>query len=876
MATFIKGVTDDASPMQLYRPDYAFLTQVYGTKQAEYDRGFNMVKSLYSSALNSPITNQENENFRTEAFKKLQGALKSVTATDLSNPTNIMRAQSLIAPISQDTDLAYDMAVTKYHAKQKQIMEQYKNSTDPKMRAMYNDYSKMDIAFAEEDLRNAKRGDGSIRQVQPRDFTPFEDTMEYLRKAAKEQGLEIKQSGPDGNGYIIERVNGEGAVPIFTDWAKAAMGNRFDRQFQVMGRVQAESAIRTEMSEKGLSRQQAIESLGQKLLPVVNEREASQGIVADKELSRLDNEIAIFEREYPNGFPPNKPQVKEQYQRMLQEREAYKEKLDGSRMEVARMQEEGPQYVASNLYGIFTKEALNQTALSFGATAATAKQSVEYRPDTTWATKQNIAMQQARLAWDKQKHAEDMAWDKYKFETTTELKIAQMKAKGELASEQYVGVGTSQGRAVDVLSEAYNQNRAKAQNAAFNADNGLMRLVLGNDDKKFGEVYGVVAKVQAMAAGQRVNLSEKDRQILQNYGKNHLGINVKIPGNASQANALLDGLAGYTYTAASKTLQTYSRAQKTGSARKYYETFDAAADAFYGLEQQQRNLNQNYERISKEVVNPDGSIKPLYKGAKIIGRLPGGGYALDLSGITDAAAARVNNLVSNEFKQRANSATSVYSFSKLSAAEIDVLLKNPYGPSKITTSDGSTIDMTVLQNMNYTDLAKLFGNQSKVFYDERKNQVKVELNVSQDGNLAKKLGIKGAQSVYLTVPYSTITSSRGALSRFENYMQRNEMNSQSLGMLEQFMTNPRASVNGLSYHAASGFDYKVQGVTGANGSSQLLFTYDMVDPKTGKTVTQSQRIPFTVGDVNSLTRARDIIYATQKQYIDLREKYEED
>ena len=212
MATFIKGVTDDASPMQLYRPDYAFLTQVYGTKQAEYDRGFNMVKSLYSSALNSPITNQENENFRTEAFKKLQGALKSVTATDLSNPTNIMRAQSLIAPISQDTDLAYDMAVTKYHAKQKQIMEQYKNSTDPKMRAMYNDYSKMDIAFAEEDLRNAKRGDGSIRQVQPRDFTPFEDTMEYLRKAAKEQGLEIKQSGPDGNGYIIERVNGEGAV----------------------------------------------------------------------------------------------------------------------------------------------------------------------------------------------------------------------------------------------------------------------------------------------------------------------------------------------------------------------------------------------------------------------------------------------------------------------------------------------------------------------------------------------------------------------------------------------------------------------------------------------------------------------------------------
>ena len=44
MATFIKGVTDQFGPLQLYRPDYQFLTQVYGTKQAQYDRGFNMVK----------------------------------------------------------------------------------------------------------------------------------------------------------------------------------------------------------------------------------------------------------------------------------------------------------------------------------------------------------------------------------------------------------------------------------------------------------------------------------------------------------------------------------------------------------------------------------------------------------------------------------------------------------------------------------------------------------------------------------------------------------------------------------------------------------------------------------------------------------------
>ncbi len=874
MATFIKGVSDQSGPMQLYRPDYAFLTQVYGTKQAEYDRGFNMVKSLYSSTLNSAITNQDNENFRTEAFKKLQGALKSVTATDLSNPTNIMRAQSLIAPISQDADLAYDMAVTRYHQKQKQIMDQYKNSTDPKMRAMYNDYSKMDIAFAEDDLRQAKRGDGSIRSIQPRDFVPFEDTMEYLRKAAKEQGLEIKQAGPDGNGYIIERVNGEGAIPIFTDWAKAQMGNRFDRQFQVMGRVQAESAIRSEMAESGISREQAIQNLGQKLLPTVNEREASAGIQADKEYQRLDNEVTTFEKLYPNGFPPDKPSVKEEYIRMVQARDAYKDKLDGHQSEVGRMQEEGPAYVASNLYGIFTKEAMHQTALSFGSTAATAHQSVEYRPDTTWATKQNIAMQQARLAWDKQKHAEDMAWDKYKFEVNTELKIAGMKADGKLPSEQYIGPGTSQGRGTDVLTAAFSENRQKSHNAAFNSDNGLMKLVLGNDDHAYSQVYNVVAKMERMAAGQQVKLTANDMQVIENYGKK-IGIRIKTPNSAAGANGVLDAIASYTYTAASNQLKTFSKAQKTGAARKYFDAFDQAADAYYNLELERKTLTQNMARINKEIYNADGSLKDLYKGAVRRGRLGNGVYDIDLSRISDAAAARLNSILGSEFTARANSSTSNYSFSKPSAAELDILIKNPYGPSTITTSEGANLNIAALKDMNYSDLSKLFGNQMKVFYDDKKKQMKIELNVSQVAGMEKKLGYKGTQSVYLTLPYETITSSRGALERFQKYITPNQVPNQSLGMLAPFMTDARAHTRGLSYHAASGFDYTVQGVVGADGSNQLLFAYSMLDPTTGKKVNQSMRIPFNPGDVNSLIKARDIINGTQKQYLDARGNYED-
>ena len=879
MATFLKGESDQFGPIQLYRPDYQFLTQVYGTKQAEYDRGFNAVKSLYSSVLNSGITNSQNETFRTEAFKKLQSALRSVTNTDLSNPGNILRAQSLISPISQDEDLAYDMAVTRFHQKQKQMMENYKNSSDPKMRAMYNEYSKMDIAFAEEDLRNAKRGDGSIRAVQPREFTPFEDVMEYLRTAAAKDKLEIKQAGPDGKGYIITRTNGEAAVPIFTDWAKATMGNRFDRQFAVMGRVQAESAIRTEMQNSGISRQEAIQKLSTQLLPVVNERKATEGSQADKDLTRIEGDIKVFENNYPNGFPPNKPQVKEEYERLIREREAHKNKLDGARTEVSKMQEEGPQYVASNLYNLFTDEAKNQTALAFGATTATAHQSVDVRPDSTWATKANIAsrekMQSRQLAWDREKTMMTLDQKERHHQDQMELKIAGMKADGKLPSEQFVGTGVSQGTGADVLSEAFSENRGKAHQAAFNAENGLMKLVLSGDERRYGEVYGVISKLQRMAAGAKVDLSDREMQTLRNYAKDINLVNVKEPGTRAQANGLLDIIAGNTYTVASQRLRTYSNAQKTGVSAKYLQSFEQAALSFNNLSKERDNLYENMQRITKEVMNADGTIKEAYKGAVIRGRLGNGVFDIDLSGVSPAAKRALKPIIADEFNARANTTNYKYQFSRLSAAELDALVKNPYGPSKITTSDGANIDLSKLRDMNYSDLSKLFGDQATAYYDSKKREVRFELNVSQNGDLAKKLGIKGTQSVYLSVPYSTIQSSNGALSRAEKYIGANEPENASMAVLEDFVSNPFARVVAPSYVANSGFDYAVTGTRGADGRNILHFNYTFVDPATGRKVNQSKYLDYTPGDMGSLKRASEYINNIQQTYINERARYED-
>jgi hypothetical protein len=862
MATFIKGVTDQFGPLQLYRPDYQFLTQVYGTRQAQYDRGFNMVKSLYNSVLNNSVTNQENEKFRQEAFKKLQGSLKSMSNVDLSNPANVMRAQTLIDPISKDEELAYDMSVTRFHQKQKQLMETYRNSTDPKMRAMYSDISRMDIQFAEEDLANAKRGDGSIRQVQPREFTPFEDVQEYLRTEAKKQGLEITQSGPDGRGYMLKRTNGIGAVPIFNSWAASVMGQRFDRQFGVMGRVNAESAIRNTMQTMGVSRDEAVRTISSKLAPQINIQESTKGITADKELTKLEKEIKFFEKEYPNGFPPAKPEIAEEYQKLVEARDQYNAELENSRSEVGKLQTEGVQYVASNLYGIFSRAAKEQTALSFAQSYATAKQSVEMRPDTTWATKANIASRERVAANNLAMQERKLQWDMQKTGMANELKMLELKADGKLPGETFVGSAVLDANdkplfASDQLSQSTAQNREQAYLAAFNSENGLMRLVV-DDPSEYSRLYSSIAKIKNMGAGQNVKLTQQDVANLQEYGK-MVGVRIGVPNSARTANALIESLAGLTYNAATKELSKYDRAHKISKLNPYIESFRKSMRAFHAIDLQNDKLEQDISRVAKEILNPDGTIKSIYKGAVIRSGAGGQIKDIDLSAVSEVGKANLTKMISG-FKDREYPVMNRYNYTKLSAAEIDLLLRNSEARSSVMASDGNTINPELFKNMNTADLAKLFGDEADVTFDAINRQVKVKLNVSQQGELAKRLGVsKGAQSLTVMIPYEDIQSSRGAYGRFEKYINTNTVNSTSLGELTPFLTNPSATVMAPASSSNRGFDWTAQGVIGKNGQPEIMVNFKYKNPKTNRIEQMTERMPYQPGNVESIDAVLKLI-----------------
>jgi len=841
MSTFIQGLTDNITPAELYKPDYTFLTQVYGQRQAEYDRGFNMVKSIYNSALNNPLTSESNELYRQEVMKKLQNSIKSISGVDLSNPTNVSRAQEIFNPISKDEELAYDMQVTSFHQKQKQRMEQYKNSTDPKMRAQYNDFSRQAIGFAEEDLRSAKRGEGAIQNVRPQEFVPMEDIAEYLNKAAKEQGIGVKIATADGkNPYIVTYGNGKMSYAAFTNWARTQMGNRFDRQLQQQGWVQAESAIRSVQQSQGVSRDQALQMVSSQLAKQLQGQSTEETVSADKELEKIESKIKLIEEKYPDGITD--PDIKEQYIKALEEKDAYVNQRDGGNSLLSKLDQDGENFVAQNIHGIFAQQAKAQTAQMWAKGYSDATATVDIKSDdvvlTKWRMAQERQLTAAKMAQERELKMMEMQQDQTNADREYALKIKIAQGKGELPSESYLGrnaAGQQTYTGVDVYMDGMAKNRDNLFNATFGANNGMMNLVVGAAEH--GKYYNVINKVQQIAQGNtNVQLSEEDKNILKLYGKKVSAKVVDPNNNPQAAQALLDEFISATYDRSRELVKDYTAIKKTGDVKKMSKAFSQALGSMNVLMTQRENILKNAREISKEITDGYGNLKPGYEAAKLLYRLEDGTAVYDLSGLSDAQQSYLSNRLDSQYNDRARVTGDTFEFTGITSAElfqlIDGASSGNTAASIEVTETGEKISPANLSKMSPASIKELMGNAATVSYDAQGEKVKVKFKVDINSQAAKTLGFKKGETMTVVLPYSTIRENQLPLERFNKYLGRNSVNSTDLGAFSEFASNPNTIVTAPGYMNAYGFDYSVSGVRDDTGAFGLGITFTYFDPTT--------------------------------------------
>ncbi len=869
MANFVQGDASPITEIKPWSPDWSFLEEVYGVTQARYDKGFNQVKNLYNSVLNGPLTNSENQDFRNQMFQKIQGSLRNVSAIDLSNPTNIMRAQKLIDPIADDDELAYDMYVTKYHGTQKNTMNNYKNSTDAKVRAQYSDYSKMDIAFAEEDLRKAKRGDGSITSVQPRDFTPFDDVNEYLSSAAKDAKLSVKFSNPDGKGYIMTYTNGKYAEIPFSNWAAMTMGNRFDRQFGVIGRVTSETQIRNLMSEQGITRQQATAQVSRTLAEdyKASQKEVSQE--TDKHTVAVDHDIQAIEESYPFGIPPARADVQAKYDKLLAARNELVGTKEQADSEIKKLEEDPEGYTISNITSILSQQAKRNAATTWGVSTAQATAEVDIKPDQKVISDFDRAAansrHQASLNQSWRIHQDNQQMELLKMDQQAELATMKLKAEGKLPNESYVGsyVGTGT-TGVDLMSEAGVKNKTELFNNAFGAQTGLINLVIGKnaDHSKY---YQVLSKVQSIASGSGVKLNESEKGILKEYGR-LVGYQQKMPDltNPSSANSLISQLAANTYGTATKKMQTFSSIGKSSETRKYMAAFTGTITSMRGIMQEQQQIEKGQKEVAARIYNfTTGQIKPEYAGAKIVSRMADGTPIFDLSKLPESKRQSLSSTVGAEFGARSRPVGAIYTMTKPSAAELFTFF-NTNNTIKVTAG-GEKIDPALIAKLPYASQIKLFGESFEASFDPSGKKMIVDLKVDPTSGEAKTLKIPGGETIRVEIPYELVKSNTG-LGRFNKYTDQYGVNSDSYGIMEGFSRNQFARIQAPSAMEATGFDWTAAGVRNASGQYGINVDFSMMNPQKNKKETTSRFLQIDPNDPGQFMKISDLINETWTNY----------
>lgn len=820
MATFVKGVTDEFGPMQLYKPDYQFLTKVYGTKQAEYDRGFNYVKSLYNSSLNGKLTSEDNERYRQEAFKKIQNTLKDASTLDLSNAANIGYAQEAIDPISGDKQLAYDMQISKMHDNELQKLEMTRSSLDPKISSQYNEYSKKAIQFATDDLRGSKRNDGSIFKVAPQKFIPYQDIVGDLNQAAKDQKLDIEIESVTGTGYITKQSNGELAYKPFTKWAMSVIGNKYDAQLQQQGYVQGESLIRSTMQQEGLSREDALNTIAPSVLKQLYNDAVMNGSYTDSKIKDFDLQISKFRDKYgSSGINPNSSEGKA-LALVQKKKKDYVDELASTKAEMLKMEEEGNAYVTSNLYNILTTQAKKSIALDWAMGHADATKKVEVKPDSTWATKFQVAHTDARFNQELQykykalaetqrnnRFNNDIAMFKLKF--GNDAKIPYETLTGEFVSDPEGKTEVSKTLPSKILKNDLEKIENNMFNQAFASADGLINILYNSDKNDLEKVTPIITKIRAIANGQNVKLTEAEIKTITDFG-NRSGVSIYNPKNAAQASFALRQMAFDVYEQSSKKIAMYKTTKNTKDVASKLKHFTAIRDSFKQFSNVMGNIETNYEVIAKNILDRNGNIKESYKGVKTIGFTTKGTPMFDLSALPPALIVAAQANMTQNYNSKTAPAGATLFADNIKPEEYAQLFR-------YNTNLSDEEKNNLIATLKPETIKALYGTSVDVSFDPLNEQVIVTMKGLSKEVAATKSGLKSSYEFRL--PYQHVKNNPAVLSRFNKYIDANTVTSSNTSTLSPLMTNPNAIVNAPSeIKNGLGLDYQVIGGTNASGN----------------------------------------------------------
>ena len=202
--------------IQPYKPDFNFLSNVAQTRQSRYDASYKKIGEMYGNLLNSPMTRDENIQKRDAFFKAVDQDIKKMSGMDLSLQQNEQAAMQVFKGLTEDPDIAKDMAWTKNLHSAMQRGQALRLCADPKKcDGEWWEGGDQELQYRAQEFKNASREE-ALTFANP-EYTAHYNVESMAIEDAKKAGFNMKVDTIKG-GWIVTNEDGEMMQPSLADF----------------------------------------------------------------------------------------------------------------------------------------------------------------------------------------------------------------------------------------------------------------------------------------------------------------------------------------------------------------------------------------------------------------------------------------------------------------------------------------------------------------------------------------------------------------------------------------------------------------------------------------------------------------------------------
>jgi hypothetical protein len=254
MANYFQDPSQSFVPTPVYRPPFEAIQSLLSTKQQKYDGALSNIRGMYSSVLNSPLTNTQNIDVKNQYLKDAEDKLKNLSQVDLSIEGNQREAAGVFSNFYKDQPMLRDMATTKYNNQQLEMGNAMLQSGDQKVRDGYFAESIQDIQNNMNDIRSGDRNDPNL--YKQRNYVIKRDIQGDLSKQIHDLGYKVVHVEGENGPQLVTIEGGEKSLQSYHTIVQGLMGNNYDDMMGVYGRNEMHDRT-SGYIQKGLSNDEA-------------------------------------------------------------------------------------------------------------------------------------------------------------------------------------------------------------------------------------------------------------------------------------------------------------------------------------------------------------------------------------------------------------------------------------------------------------------------------------------------------------------------------------------------------------------------------------------------------------------------------------------